>query len=196
LKAFPRCKLYCFEPEQRALMRVDPPGFFSRIGDDIRVSLFRVAVSDTDGYQIFHVCTGQTPDGTGRDIATSDWDMSGSLCKPTGHLEHSPWVLFPEDKQMRVPTTRLDTWLEFHPFITGIDLLWADIQGAEGRMIAGATKVLRSTRYVYAETADPPLYERQLTAGQLASLLPEFEVIASYGAGHRERNLLLKRKNL
>jgi hypothetical protein len=139
-----------------------------------------------DGVAKFFGSSGRAPECSRRPNAShycylDEWDLSGSLCKPTGHLKFSPWVLFPEDRQYEVTTLRLDTWLENHPEVSEIDFVWCDVQGAEAKVIRGAAEALKSIKYFYTEFYDPPLYEGQLPLEDLEELLPNFELTAIYG---------------
>lgn len=189
LAAFPDCSIHCFEPDLRPLLRSDPPGFMCRFGTDSQVLLLNAAVSDTDGRAIMHRSSG-TPPGTRWN--TNDWDHSSSLCRPTGHLAMSPWCTFPESKQLEVDTIRLDTWLAMHPQIRSIDLIWADVQGAEAMLIRGADRTLAVTRWFYTEFYDDPMYENQPNLAELQAMLPEFDLVAVYGG----YNALFCRKGL
>jgi hypothetical protein len=51
--------------------------------------------------------------------------------------------------------------------LNGIALLKIDVQGAEGRVIAGAAELLPYIRYVYAEGSFVELYSGQPLAGDL-----------------------------
>ena len=61
-----------------------------------------------------------------------------------------------------------------------IDLIWADVQGAEGDLIEGGRQALARTRYFYTEYDDQELYEGQIPLAKLLSLLPEFEIVPRY----------------
>jgi 2-O-methyltransferase len=116
------------------------------------------AISDRDGMADFHFCRNE------RDRNRA----SGSLRRPTGHLEHFPWIEFPFVAQ--VPTYTLDTVFE-REWLTKIDLLWVDIQGAEREMILGGETALRHTRYAFLEAEDVELYEGEALKPELIALL-------------------------
>ncbi len=181
LKAMPGIQLFCFDPEQRAIAR-----FKQAIGDDPRVTLCEKAVADVDGKLPFYPSTGEVG---GRE----DWDFSGSLCKPTGHLTYAPAVEF--KRPISVPCIRLDSWATtILPTGTMIDFAWVDIQGAQRQFIAGATAVLATLDYLYIEAHNAPkhgrLYEGETTQEELIGLLPGFEPLAIY---HRD-NILFRNR--
>ena len=191
LEAMPKAKVYCFEPDPRAIAR------FKHTVNDSRVILYEMAVSNSNGWALFHGSSGRPPNSSRRPGAPSacwlpEWDLSGSICKPTGHLSYCKWATFPENRQYKVCTMRLDTWLEGHPELTQIDFIWCDVQGAEALVIQGGTKTLSITSYFYTEFNDVPLYDGQVPLAKLRELLPNFECLGIYGV----ENTLFKNREL
>ena len=89
------------------------------------------------------------------------WDQSGSLEKARKtHKVVSPWCKF--ESTITVPVRRLDSWAHAHD-IDRVDFIWADIQGAEGDLVAGAHSTLARTRYLYTEYSNDEWYEGQPT---------------------------------
>ena len=166
LAAMPGIILYCFDCEPRALAR------FKRDINDRRVGLIEKAVADLDGAKPFYASTGKAGH-------MADWDYSGSLREPTGHLTKSPEIGF--KSPVDVPCVRLDTWLRGHPQISQIDFIWADIQGAQRDLIAGGRRGLAVTRYLYIECHRRPMYAGEPTQDDLIALLPGFEPRGLYG---------------
>ncbi len=181
LEAMPNISLFCFEPDPRPIVK-----FHDRIGPDLRCTLVNKAVSDTDGTTVMYRSSGKPPNQPNHD---GDWDMSGSIFKPTKHLEYSPWVTFPDSHHLEVDTIRLDTWFKSQTAIDAIDFIWADVQGAEAAMVRGATETLARTRYLYTEIPfvapgnrfdNAAMYEGQPTLSELREMLPTFELVAIY----------------
>ncbi len=108
---------------------------------------------------------------------TSNNRASGSIKKPTGHLEYFPEVVFEE--KIKVIATSLDHLCEHEKCI---DLLWSDIQGAERDMIIGGRNTLAKTRYMMIE-AEPEveLYEGQALKPELIAMLPDWVVLNDFG---------------
>lgn len=181
LEAMPGARIYCFEPDPRAVKR------FLETVDDERVELTIGALSNTCGTATFYSSSGTPPEksrnapNASHYCALPEWDLSGSLAKPTGHLSYSPWVTFPEDKQIEVAVETLDNWLLSHEEITTIDFIWMDVQGFEDYVIEGATEALEKTRYLYTEYSDKELYEGQQDLEGLKEMLPDFELLGTYG---------------
>lgn len=170
LEAMPEMRLFCFEPDQRPIA-----SFKETIGDDSRVTLYEKAVADVDGALPFYASTGKAG-------GFDDWDFSGSLCEPTGHRKYSPAITFKAPAP--VPCVRLDTWYTETLWPgTPIDFIWADCQGAQRQLLAGAATTLGATRYLYIEAHNRPympLYEGEPTQSELIALLPGFQPLAVY----------------
>lgn len=196
LTAFHKCRVICFEPDDR------PAAIFPRNIPDIetRVQLERFVVGDVDGPVPWYACHGEIPKESipthpWQPEAINDWYMSGSTCQPTGHLVQSPWVTF--DTPTMKPGIRLDTYAKYYN-LGVVDFIWADVQGAEAKMIAGATDLLKRTRYMFTEFYDsqicgnshalPDHYAGQPNLGAIMGMLPGW-TIRSFHVGH---NVLLE----
>ena len=166
LAAMPGIRIYCFEPDPRPIAR-----FKQTIGDDPRVTLYEQVVADINGLKQFYASTGKAGH-------MDDWDYSGSLQRPTGHLAHSPEIRFKEP--VPVVCVRLDTWHRLNLHERAIDFAWIDIQGSQRAFIAGAQKTLPFIRYLYIEAHHEPMYDGEPTQEELIALLPGFEPLAVY----------------
>ena len=178
LDAMPGCRVWCFEPDPRPIAR-----WRERIKDP-RASLIEAAICDKDGMAMFHGSSGTTPGGRqSPDVycPVDDWDLSGSLLAPTGHLDYSRWVTFPAVAHVPVKTLRLDTWALESGFAAahpdGIDFIWCDVQGAEHLVIEGGRWVLSNTRWFYTEFSNKEMYAGQKNLAELESMLSEAFVL-------------------
>jgi len=173
LATFPDATIHCFEPDPRAAE------IHAASIRDRRVHLHRLAVGATNGRADFHMSGGQRPDlpGTERSRYAKGWDQSGSLRRPTGHLKRHPWCTFSRTVPVEVRT--LDAWSRKHA-AGEIALIWADVQGAEGDLIAGGRETLARTRFLHCEYSDEELYEGEPTLAELLELLPDFEVVRRF----------------
>jgi FkbM family methyltransferase len=178
LRQFNEARVYCFEPDPRARER-----FLQKVKDD-RAVLFDIAISDTNGTREFFPSSGVPDACHGATGLPADWDLSGSIRRPKKHLEEVPWCKF--DTTILVKTKTLDCWAS-ELGIGRIDLIWADVQGAEGDLIAGGKVALSQTRYFYTECSDSELYEGQINLKQLLKMLPDFRVVRRY-----EHDVLLR----
>lgn len=168
LDVMPQATIFAFEPDPRAIA-----DFQVNIGSP-RVQLFPCAVGATNGKVMFHQSSGAEWDP---DYGDGSWDMSGSIRRPAKHLEVWPWVKF--EKQIEVPIVTLDSWAEQHG-VSHVDFIWADVQGAESDLIEGASRLLRSTRYLYTEYSNDEWFEGQASLATLAGMLPDFELLRRY----------------
>lgn len=167
MRAMPGARLFAFEPDPRAIAK------FRRNVAHPRVELFECAVGASNGSSVFYQSSGaeddpQYPEG---------WDQSGSIRRPRSHLEIWPWVRF--ERQIEVPITTLDAWAQ-RQRVSAVDFIWADVQGAESDLVAGAANVLRATRYLYTEYSDDEWYEGQIGLHGLQRMLQDFELIRRY----------------
>ncbi len=177
LATMPGARLYCFEPDPRPRER-----FRHLIAENPRVTLYDQAVADIDGLKPFHQSTGKAGH-------MADWDFSGSLHEPTGHLKQSPEIGFKPPVDVRC--CRLDTWHTCNPHIRKVDFAWVDIQGAQVDFIEGAKLTLAATRYLYIEAHHKPLYDGEPTHEELIAILPGFAPLAVYARD----NILFKNRH-
>ena len=92
---------------------------------------------------------------------------SSSLRRPKEHLRIWPDVTFAA-KPVRVQTITLDT---FARDLGPVDLVWADVQGAEDLMVRGGRETLARTSWLVVETSDREVYEGQLRSKEFLALL-------------------------
>ena len=170
LSLFKNARVFSFEPDPRAQAR------FKKEVTDSRAKLFEMAISATDGTAEFYVSDGLPP-AEWKAALPAGWDLSGSIKRPKKHLKVHPWCTFKE--RITVSTKKLDTWRR-EEGIDQIDLIWADVQGAEADLIKGGKTALQHTRYFYTEYSNYELYEGQPRLHSLMKLLPDFAIVARY----------------
>lgn len=178
---YPQAQIYCFEPDPRPIAQFkDSPIYLNP-----NVHLYEVAISDVSGETDFHMSGGTT-----RGAHKQDWDLSGSINRPTGHLTLSPWCKF--DRVCRVTTIPLDHWAELSLSPeTVVDFIWCDVQGAEHQLIAGGKRTLgERTRYIYTEFYEQEMYAGAPNLFQILERLPMFQPVAFF-EGY---NVLLRRE--
>ncbi len=181
-QAFPHARIIAFEP--------DPRNIYLAKHSQIHkiVEYVEAAVSDTDGTSIFHLSDG-IPPGAPKAAAVSGWSQSSSLKKPDQVCKHFPWLKF--ERSAKVKTMRLDTYCSQHA-VGVVDFLWADVQGAEDLLIAGAQETLKRTRYFFTEFSTDRLYEGELDAQGILARLPnpaQWEVMALWPGDILLKNL-------
>lgn len=110
------------------------------------------------------------------------------MMTPAKHLEIWDWIKF--DEVIVVNSTTLDFFCDSNS-IDEVDLVWADVQGAEEKLITGGAKTLESkVRFLYIEYSNEELYEKQPTLTRILELLPSFRVKKNFGS-----DVLLVNKN-
>lgn len=109
---------------------------------------------------------------------------SGSILKPTGHIEACPNVEF--TGIVEVDCCTLDDLFDSQG-LTRIDLLWVDIQGGERGMIEGGRKALAHTRFCFMEVELREMYEDQALRDELLTLMDGWELVGDFPP-----NVLLK----
>jgi FkbM family methyltransferase len=124
-------------------------------------------------------------------LIESDHPQSSSLKLPHKHKAVWPKITFYPTKA--VTCIRLDRWSENK---RNIDLIWCDVNGSEGDLIAGATETLKHTRYLYIEVSDKELYAGQPKINEVIAMLPDFKVIGLYDFGENFGNILFKNTKL
>lgn len=168
LKEFDSPTIYCFEPEPRAVGR-----FRAALKGARSVHLLEAAVGARTGKTVFYRSTGSHPDADGRPMPEG-WDYSGSIRRPRRHREKYPLVEFGET--IEVPMVSIDDWV-IGRGIERIDLVWMDVQGAEGDVLRGMERTLPHVRFLYTEFSDEELYEGQSGLAEILHMAAGFEVV-------------------
>jgi FkbM family methyltransferase len=176
IQLFPRISLYCFEPDPRAVLEWEKKNLPQYLEEGGSCHLLNVALSDQSGKAKFYQSSGKKPK-----VLKRDWDLSGSINVPTGHLEFSPWIKF--SSTIEVETMTLDEFYGHYLADRVIDLVWMDVQGAERKVIEGGEWALSNTKFFYTEFGHwkKPLYEGQMTANETQNFLePDWECLGIY----------------
>jgi len=180
---FRDARLWSFEPDPRNIYRLHQQGI-KNIS-----TLVEAAIGDQDGTAVMNLSNGTPPaDSNPRNALTAKtpWSQSSSLKKPKEHLKDVPWVKF--DKTSNVTVMKLDTFFAREK-LDRIDVIWADVQGAEDQMIAGGQHALANTRYLYTEYDDREVYEGQLSLKEIMKRLPgKWIVLEDFGYDALIRN--------
>ena len=121
------------------------------------------AVSDHDG-EADLVLSQTAPDREGV------WTESSSLREPLEHLALYPGVTF--GGSARVPSITIDGYCRREQ-IGSVDLLWADVQGAEDLMLEGAQEMLRRTSWLALEMSEHEVYAGQKRRSELSVWLEQ-----------------------
>ncbi len=179
---FSAARIIAFEPDPRNIYLV------KRANIHKIVEFVEAAVSDQDGEAVFYLSDGHPP-GAPKSAAITGWSQSSSLKKPDQATRNYPWLKF--ERKSCVKTVRLDTYCE-QAKVGQVDFLWADVQGAEAEVIAGAQKTLARTHYFFTEFGVGNTYEGEIGADEILARLPgSWEVLEKW-----HTDILLRNKSL
>lgn len=165
LEACPEARVIVIEPQPSAQARLR--AWLDHEADRARVTLRAVAIADWEGEALFHV---------------ANRDDNSSLRLPTAAQTR----LFPgtdTPDTIQVPVTRLDRLLAGQEMPPDA-LLKVDVQGSEAEVLRGAGDLLRRFRWVYVECSRVELYEGQVLADDVVTLMREqgFDLRACHNA--------------
>ena len=161
-----RGRLIVIEPDPRFSSQLE-----SLVQENCQV--FGVAIADEDGVMEFF---------------QSNTPYSSSLKAPNTDVIAETWpeIEFPSRAQVR--TRRLDTLGE-ELGLGVVDLIWADVQGAEDMLISGGRKTLAQTRYLYTEFSEQEYYRGAMSLDQLKKALgPDWVLMRKYQGDALFRN--------
>jgi FkbM family methyltransferase len=111
------------------------------------VSTHPLALSDRSGTAELNL--SEDEDGEPRPDASS-------LLEPTGHMAAWPSIIF--RRTVTVPTVTLDDWARAQS-ISGVDLMWLDLQGMELRVLNASPELLARTTAIYMEVWRRQMYD-------------------------------------
>ena len=107
-----------------------------KFAPDARVTVAKLALSSAPGHATFY------------ELSLSG---NGSLLEPD--LESWASTNQVKDKRMTSFAVQLSTLDQEAARLPAIDLLWMDVQGAEGRVLSGAAETLKRSRAIFIEIA-------------------------------------------
>ena len=126
------------------------------------IQLMECALDAEEGEVEFHLAAQASNPG------------ASSLLQILPGKESLAWVGSAGFTTRRVPARRLDTVLRQEGWAR-VDILWIDVEGAEMRVLHGASEILQATEMVYTEISLRSIRAEQSSFNDIRSLL------ASYG---------------
>lgn len=162
-ESFPMADMFCFDADPRNGERVSKSGADRMLG----VSFFQMAVCDKHGKADFYLSTKGEPD-------EKDWALSSSLKRPKA-FDGGGWLKWKEEP-VEVFTTTLDDFCETSHGISGIDLLWIDVQSGEDLVLKGAKEMLTKTRVIFIEHCTSGDYCDEPGIDGIMALLPGWTI--------------------
>lgn len=148
---FPNSTVYAFEPNPDAIQFV-----CNNAAQCSRIKVFQTAISQTCGKVPFYkVINGN--------IGAS------SLYKTSGHSRSAEW----QQSEIEVESVRLEDWAIYNG-VDSVDIVWADVQGAELDVFKSFGKYLNSVKCIATEVALEKLYHGSTLLEELDSFLNGF----------------------
>lgn len=130
----------------------------------------------------------------------SNGGMSSSILKPAHHLALYGHINFPST--IEIGSSTVDQVIDFlnhngHAHVPPhLDLLYMDTQGAEFKILQGATRTLRGIKYIYTEVMRANLYEGQVPFLAYCTYLDAIGFTLNnvyFGAGHAGDALFIRK---
>jgi len=147
-KAFPSAKIHAFEcnPKSATLCR-------SKLASHPMISLYETCVFDYDGMINFHPINAEKTVTTWRDGNPG----ASSVFIANGLYDHIEKYV---QDEVPVKCTRIDTWAR-NQGVDTIDVIWADLQGAEFQAFKGLGGLLKGVKAIHTELEMNPMYSGQ-----------------------------------
>jgi FkbM family methyltransferase len=172
---FPTARIHCFEPYPKSFELLK-----ENLASDPGVNCHSLALSDETGSAVFH---GNSSTATNSLLPT---DSSGHFYWGEGLLETTGTQV--------VKTMTVDDFMSSHSLQT-IDILKLDVQGAEFRVLSGASRALAAhqIRLVYFEMIFCPTYQGQRAFSEYLLMLEKhgYRFLDFYN-GIRKHNQLIQ----
>jgi FkbM family methyltransferase len=188
---FSDAELYAFDADQRSIEL-----FYSKTDKKTRekVKFNKIALTNIDGDVLWFASNSNT---RRHYIDQESWSASSSIKGPKDCLQVFSDITFSANEYVK--SARLDTWSEQNINGKNVDLIWADVNGAERDFISGAQETLSRTKFFYTEfsrTDRVQLYEGAISRCEILELLPDFEEIAVFSYMGNYGNVLLRNRKL
>jgi FkbM family methyltransferase len=128
---YPNARFLCFEPNPPAYEHIS-----RKFCNSSRVTCSKLALSDVPGRTTFF---------------EMDLAGNGSILKP----DIAKWSVFNQTNRNDCASfeVELSTLAREAAALSGIDLLWMDVQGAEGLVLVGGQETLKRTKVIFLEVA-------------------------------------------
>ncbi|HZT75789.1 MAG TPA: FkbM family methyltransferase [Vicinamibacterales bacterium] len=156
---------FAWEPDPRSL-----PTLRAAASALAGVTIVEAAAGAEDGTAQFHL-SSRADGGTFTDAS--------SLLRPTPLMQQVvPWIAF--DERVTVHVKTIDRFCADQG-IDRIDFIWADVQGAERLVVAGARRMLPRIALLFLEHSADILYEGQWTFDEMMSTLgPRWSIVKRF----------------
>jgi len=161
---FPGASIHTFEPDPRNIAKIKAQNIHTTPG----INFNEFAIGETAGTFTLYQSDGRLDSQPASHTHTA----SSSIKKPTEDMYNLfPWIKF--DKSTECAVMPLDTYVSTKG-VQKIDLIWADVQGAERELILGGAEALKNTKYFYTEYCNTEIYENEANLEQITKMLPDY----------------------
>lgn len=126
----------------------------SNIKNYSRLSSYQYAVSDTNGVIDFYQSVHGNPG-------------SSSIFKKTGEYDYIENLI---QHKISVRSTTLSTFLDSYDK-KNIDIIWADLQGAELKALGGMGDYIKDVKFIYTEVEYGSIYQNQALYSEIKDFL-------------------------
>jgi len=155
---WPHGQIHAFEPTEIYEQLAYNTFFYSNI------HAYNIALDAQTSEKKMYSCKGK-------------YSRLSSLHEPSDYFTQNPKFSFNE---IKIKTITLNEWAQQNK-ITAIDLLWLDAQGAELRILNGASDILKNTKLLFLEANSVERYEKGVLYDELKKwvLKNDFEELAT-----------------
>ena len=154
-RMFPNSKVYAIEPLIDNIQIIKDNTLNYKIEN---IEIFRTCLSDKIEEAIFFVSSGIPERYQNLELNWNFGNKSSSLLCPNKTKEIFPWLKFEESIKIRTNTL---TNFCYENEIVRIDFIHMDVQGAELKVLNGATQILSKIKSIWLEVEEVPLYKDQ-----------------------------------
>lgn len=147
------------------------PNFFLFEADKTRVESMEIASQSLHKVQVFHACLSDL-DNQLLNFYSLPLGSSSILSPKHENLAHLSEKFLLRAQVTQVTSSTLDSWIEKINLERPLCLI-IDVQGAEGKVLAGADRFLRMVDVMLIEASTKEYYENQILFPQLKSLLSQ-----------------------
>ena len=181
LQIFKKATLYCFEPSPLALEAFKNRMSLLKKSKLWNYSLVPLALSNENSQMNLYL---MDEDPKFMQATLKELKNARNMITYSGHEKRV-------SKSIKIKTKRLDDWVKERG-IEKIELIWADVEGAEENLIeGGADTLINKTRFFYTEYSNIELFKGQISLKEILKMLPGFKV-----RWISENNVLLENVNL
>lgn len=163
-RAYPESKIYSFECNQESIEICK-----QNIKDIKNITLITKACREYTGKTIFFPVSTTPPRGYSPNIGAS------SIFKASGHMMTEPIY----QTVTEVECTRIDDWAKEN-FITNVDVVWMDLQGAELLALQGFGNLIYTVSVIHTEVTYRELYSGQDLYKELHNFLESNSFVQTY----------------